>query len=79
MKKKLKSKFYLIIFLSPCFDEPFFKATFNITLDHEANLVALSNMQNIVRKSKFELIWKNFNFYLNHKKRLILPYLKMMN
>ncbi len=37
----------------PCFDEPGFKANFQLTVLHENNTRVLSNWDEAVRKSKF--------------------------
>ncbi|PFX22347.1 Thyrotropin-releasing hormone-degrading ectoenzyme [Stylophora pistillata] len=44
----------------PCFDEPAMKATFNVTLVHDPNLVALSNMP--IYRSQIDDGWKYDHF-----------------
>jgi aminopeptidase N len=48
------AQFNLIYFVkytkySPCFDEPSFKATYDITIEHPNNSIALSNWPQTVR------------------------------
>lgn len=44
----------------PCFDEPAMKATFNVTLVHDPNLIALSNMP--IYRSQIDDGWKYDHF-----------------